>query len=370
MKKRKELLAVLAVMSLLSFTACEIYDSSYPNGDGLPEDNSSTADDDFSSENADDSDVVAGSNTVVEFDEYSIITRDPDEIALLSPEECAYQFLSALCLNDTEMIDLYAGGSGHDDYTNVRMDSKLTSFGKNDEYLSDNYIGQAYISVHESDCDTFEVGKHQYSIIIDGNSNNGIIDYFGKKEDTLPALSIETHSCDATKADALEFLNLYISEYKADERMSDGNLNEPSYELMHILIHDIDTDESGIFDIDGVNLYLAERYGFATIDDYPEMEQYLREKCGTDIGEDTFTNADCVHGTSEIALTFDKSEWLTNSDAYTYVFNFGFYSDFARIEKCAEAVFTFTWDFENRYVTLTDVSYTKLSDLPCAAADI
>ncbi len=268
---------------------------------------------------------------------YSVSARDYASIDALTLEQRANEFISALCLQDTEVLEMYIGGK-IDKLDSVKMDAYVKSI--------EGEIAKVGVTVYESNSAGLPVGEHEYILDL---TQNGIcyVSFFG---------TAEKH-------------NEYFNGTKTS--ISEDALTEDGYFFCYLSIRigaitDIDVYHnakhtgmlgSSLTDLETITKYLYDRFGIEDINDYPEIKDRIYQDRQIENGKEMFF-VNCAHGA-------DSSPWIFDNysiDGNKYSFTFTFYSDFAYISPALKA----TYNFEKRdgcdILTFTGITSEKLGD--------
>ncbi len=276
---------------------------------------------------------------VIEYS-YSVTARDFDSIYALTDEERAHEFVSALCLNDTEIVNYYIGGSINS-FDSVKMNAYIKSF--------ENSVGTVILTVEESDSTAFTVGEHEYIIEMDDitNTQYSYVTFFGTADDY---------------AEYLKGASLPISD---DDLFNDGYIFSSraidlgycdTLDIHHMIRHTHPkTWDYYSVDVENYSKYLSDRFGIDGINvlDIKELSNYIITENGEkkiDIG--------CAHGGTVMPHTFEKFE----QDGIKYSYTFVFYSDFAYISPTQKVTYTFEKRDGCDILTFTGITTEKLGD--------
>jgi len=249
---------------------------------------------------------------------YSVTARDFDSIEALSHEERAKEFISALCLKDTEIVNQYIGGSINA-LDSVKMNAYVKSF--------EGEVGTVVLTVEESDSPAFAVGEYEYVIEMDEiyNTQCSYVTFFGTAEaydEYLNGTNFPLRISDDT------FINDgYRFSYDAIRL---GYTND--LDIHHMIKHKHPDSAVGTTTLESYSKYLSDRFG---MDDISTLESKEIIKA-LENGE-TNIRIDCAHGGTVIACLFEGFE----QDGAKYSYTFTFYSDYAYISPTQKTTYTF-----------------------------
>ncbi len=312
-------------------------------------------------EDADDMSQKNNEEFLLEKGEYKITATDFDSIMLLSQEQMAWEFLSALCIGNIKMINQYLGGGGHDEYKNVSMDAVIEG-----EYeIDDQYTGYAVkvkLNVHESECDTFPVGEHDYLLTFHNCIEASWVKYFGPVEDYIKT-KFEIEEFDKKTQDAINFaqaftdFHLNLTESASKEILFPEKFDD---DFRHIVNHTIGgyaTRDEIVEDCLGVlTKYLYLSFGY-NVHDHPEILIYFEYY--SEIDDEIYYELSCVHGGAVYCGTLEKVEKTAAGCNITIAL----YTDYAYVEKAKEITFVFEKNDNSNIMRLTDVLCKMLSEV-------
>lgn len=269
---------------------------------------------------------------------YSVTARDVNEIYSLDPQKQAEEFISALCLGDSEVLEIYIGGT-IDRFDTVKMDAyiKNAQIAENDSVVLYATVG---LNVYESQSPAFPVGEHEYILHILESPYLSVVSFFGDKAFLKEYLSNEKNeiSDDEKVNDAFGFVERNAIRLGFVNEISDvRNHNEES--VFHLAQHTCLTLASygyEFLEYDVFLKYLYDRFGIDNIDNYPVIKKELNSK-KTDIDGRILYNMSCGHGAMSTAHQFEKYE----KEEGLYKISFIFYSDYAFISPCRRNTYLF-----------------------------
>ncbi len=254
--------------------------------------------------------------------DYSVTLRNVNDIFEASPKKQISEFISALCLGDKEIVDIYIGGS-IENFDSIKMDAYAT--------LTDNYTtALVYLDVQRSESPAFPEGQYQYLLKLNESPYLSVIDFFGKMEKyALYNATISAYyTSDPLLDDALRFT------YQDLIRLGDYSENIENH-AFHIMQHSLPNAEDGYSDYETIEKYFFDRFGIEVNKSYSIKRELDGKKTVID-GEEKYM-VGCAHGADASANIFEKIEQNGNK----YSISFIFHSDFAYISESERRIFTF-----------------------------
>ncbi len=263
--------------------------------------------------------VITDETEKIEYN-YSVTARDYASVDALTLEERANEFVSALCLKDAEILEIYIGGK-IDKLESVKMDAYVKSI--------DGEIAKVGVVVYESSSTALPVGEHEYILDL---TQNGVcyVQFFGtaEKQKSFFNGTKENISEDALIEDGYDFCRYAI-------RL--GGIS--NIDVYHTAKHTRPDLNSPLTDLETFSKYLSDRFGIDDINDYPEIKDSLYADRRFENGKEMFF-VDCAHGATSSAWIFEN--YSTDGNKYSYTFTFC--SDFAYISPALRV----TYNFEKR----------------------
>ena len=270
---------------------------------------------------------------------YSVTARDFDSIQALSHEERAKEFISALCLKDTEIVNQYIGGRINA-LDSVKMNAYIKSF--------EGEVGTVVLTVEESDSPAFTVGEYEYVIEMDEifNTQCSYVTFFGTADaygEYLNGTNFPFNISDDT------FINdgYRFSHYAI--RL--GYISK--LDVHHMIKHTHPDSAVGTTTLENYSKYLSDRFG---MDDINALESKELLKA-IENGETTI-RIDCAHGGTVIACLFEGFE----QDGAKYSYTFTFYSDYAYISPTQKTTYTFEKHDSLDILTFTGMTVETLGE--------
>lgn len=254
--------------------------------------------------------------------DYSVTFRNVNDIFEASPKKQISEFISALCLGDKEVVDIYIGGS-IENFDSIKMDAYAT--------LTDNYTtALVYLDVQKSDSPAFPEGQYQYLLKLNESPYLSVVEFFGKAEKyaLYNAPITAYYTSDPLLDDALRFT------YQDLIRIGDYSENIENH-AFHIMRHSLPNAEDGYSDYETIEKYFFDRFGIEVNKSYSIRRELDGIKTVID-GEEKYM-AGCAHGADASANIFEKIEQKGNK----YSISFIFHSDFAYISESERRTFTF-----------------------------
>ncbi len=280
---------------------------------------------------------------------YSVTARDYASIDALSIEERANEFVSALCLKETEVLEMYIGGKINN-LDSVKMDAYVKSV--------EGEIAKVGVTVYESEAAGLPVGEQEYLLNL---GQNGVcyIAFFGTNEkytEFNDQLDLNV-SDDALIQEGYDFCNWSIRLGTITDIVDvyhnakhTGRLDSPD-----------GSEYDSYADLETITKYLHDRFGIEDINEHPE----IKTKIYADKYDDRDNKFDkemffvsCGHGADASPWMFDGYSVDGNKYSYTFIFH----SDFAYISPTLKS----TYNFEKRdgcdILTFTGITTEKLGN--------
>lgn len=368
--RNKKILVTLLCASMMAVTAgCEVNDDSSENQGGqnsIDLSSESVGDESINSSdeggNEDSGDIEDNSSSSADDSEnaqntYSVSAKTWEEVDALSIQDKAEEFLSALCLNDTEALGIYIGGTSAGQFKNVKLDAVITDTISTSDY---EMVYAVDVDVAQSDVSTFAEGKAEYTLRISNDGNGAYVSCF-MPSDKAKEADYPRVSGDELGLDGYDFATAYFDVYINDGVFENSQWqNDFTAKLIHVIRHTIPSNDVNSFTVDDFNSYIAKRFGFDTIDSYAGALELLREMCAVEGDENTFNY--CEHGGNVIAQSMRDVEKTDKG----YSLTFDFYGDFACMYKVASCTLTFESSEGEDIAKLVDISFDKTNDTPIA----
>ncbi len=269
---------------------------------------------------------------------YLVSARDYASIDALSLEERAHEFVSALCLKDTEILEIYIGGKINN-LDSVKMDAYVKSI--------DSEIAKIGISVYESSSTGLPVGEHEYLLDL---TQNGIcyVQFFGTAEKQKEILN-------GTKLNISENVLIEDGYDFCRYAIMLGSIN--TIDIYHTAKHTRPDLESPLTDLETFSKYLYDRFGIDDINNYPDIKNKLYEDRRIENGKEMFF-VNCAHGGTASSWIFNG--YTVDKDKYSYTFTF--HSDFAYISPTQKVSYYFEKRDACDILTFTGISIENLED--------
>jgi hypothetical protein len=269
---------------------------------------------------------------------YSVTARDYASIDALSLEERANEFVSALCLKDTEVLEMYIGGKINN-LDSVKMDAYVKSI--------EEGIAQVGVTVYESEAAGFPVGEHEY--ILDLNQNGVCYVCFFNTTEKFTEFNKQLKSViseDTFIQDGYDFSRFSI-------RL--GGINK--IDIYHNAKHTRPDLEYPLTDLETFSKYLYDRFGIEDLNDYPQIKDELYQNRRFENGEEKFF-VDCANGAAASPWIFEG--YTVDGNKYSYTFTF--YSDFAYISPTQKVTYSFEKRDDCHILTFTEIITEKLGE--------
>lgn len=291
---------------------------------------------------------------------YEVTKRTVDEIFFdLSPEKQAEEFISALCLGDSEIVEIYIGGA-IDRFDTVKMDAyiKNAEIAQNDEVALCATVG---VKVYESESPAFPIGEHEYVLHILESPYLNVVSFFGTAETLVKNLSVPTNeiSDDEKVNDAFGFVERNAIKLGFINDIPDVRKhNEES--IFHLAQHTCLTLVSygyELLEYDVFLKYLSDRFGIDNVNDYPVIKKEIKER-KTEVEGKTYYNMSCGHGAMSTVHQFEKYEKEGNE----YKISFIFYSDYASISPAKRIIYLFEEIENSDILRFVGIETEKISE--------
>lgn len=353
--KRKTLLTLATTLALLScMTACSIED---PSSEAIGGDNSNVTQSTTSDSTPDATDTPSDDSAAAPADRYELTATTEDAIRALSEEALCEEFLKTLCNGNSELLEYYTLGSDHSALSTFDATYTIDSTNTDMGFLR----ADVTLDVISSDSPDFAQGSSQYVLSVYENGMP-LVTFIPKDSERMTAESVSENLVDIP-ADGYEFSKKYIANMLyPDYEISNAqwkDVEDLNASLVHLIRATVPTNDAGAFDIEGLNDYISQRFGYSTIDTYPDGYELIKSTCPADQDNEEILYTDMGMGGNVLAYTAREPEINYDTNEYTYIFDM--YSDFAYLEKCGELTFTYTLIDDNEYLTLTDVTYNDIN---------
>ncbi len=295
---------------------------------------------------------------IIEYN-YEVTARTVNEIFGISPEKQAEEFISALCLGDKDVVEIYIGGA-IDRFETVKMDAyiKNAQVSENDEVVLYANVG---LNVYESESPAFPKGEHEYVLHILESPYLNVVSFFGSADTLMNNLSVPTSEISDNEKvnDAFGFVRRNaIALGFIDEIPDIRKHNEES--IFHLAQHTCLTLASygyEFLEYDVFLKYLSDRFGIEDINSYPLIKKELNAR-KTNIEGKTYYNMSCGHGAMSTVHQFEKYE----KEGNVYKISFIFYSDYASISPAKRVVYLFEEDEDCDILRFIGIETEKISD--------
>ncbi len=353
--KKTSILTLMTTLALMaSLTACSIEDPSSTALDGDNADVTQTTPDSQPDSAPDEITDNTGNDTADNADRYELVATTEDAIRELSEDKLCEEFLKTLCNGNTGLLGYYTLGEDHSAFEGFDAIYTINSTSAGNGYLS----ADVTLEIINSECASFDEGTTaQYELrayeggmpLIEFVPDGAYTPY--ELLDTLVDIP----------ADGYNFARAYMAnmfdknnEYSNEQWQGVEDLNAS---LIHLIRATIPTNDAGAFSTDDLNTYLSQRFGYNTIDTYPQGLEMLNQSCTRDQENEDIYYTNMGMGGNIIAYTAREPQIDFDTNEYKYIFDL--YTDFALLEKCGEVTFTFTLADGNDILTLSDVAYTE-----------
>ncbi len=357
--KKTSILTLMTTLALMtSLTACSIEDPSSTALDGDNADVTQTTLDSQPDSAPDEITDNTGDDTADNADRYELVATTEDAIRELSDDKLCEEFLKTLCNGNTDLLGYYTLGEDHSAFEGFDAIYTINSTNTDRGYLT----ADVTLEIINSECASFDEGTTAQYELHAYEYGMPLIELVPKSKDYTVLTSFElSESIVDIPADGYNFARAYIAnifdknnEYSNEQWQDVEDLNAS---LIYLIKATVPTNDAGAFDTEGLNTYLSQRFGYNTIDTYPQGLEILNQTCTRDQENENIYYTNMGMGGNIIAHTVREPQINFDTNEYKYIFDL--YTDFAFLEKCGEVTFTFTLADGNDILTLTDVAYTE-----------
>lgn len=300
--------------------------------------------------------------------EYAITARDYEAVySELSNEQMTREFLSAICLKDLEVLQLYMQGDTTEELMKINADVKIDGGKTVTEYFDgrpfDGIETRVKLTVSESDSECFPVGEYDYVLLVRKTGAFGV-EYFGPEE-RYPAFQ---SSAVPEKSSSPALYNAYkfVEEFYRNVRLSlskdaiDPNSNFDS--LMHLAVHTrmaLGEEFTFTTTLEEFKEYVSLQFGYTDEAVLDRFANALSKAPYATVDENGVYTVCCAHGYGSLSYDLTSIELKDGNYVYTYAV----YSDSAHTLQCKENVFVFKPNPDSDTMTLVDLGSTSLNDL-------
>jgi len=290
--------------------------------------------------------------------EYVVKAHTFDEMYALTHEERAKDFLSAICLDDREMLDYYIQGESVDTLLQCDLDAAITDTVD----VQFGYCATVQLDVKKGVDGIIPAGKYDYTLLIN-EASPMVVGYFGPSDrfDAFNNPKIPDMSIDYSAYCSYKFVEEF---FRNAMKTSMAALDTDKYfdSIYHLAVHSlmsIGEDFTFTTTADGFKMYLTERFGYT--------DEALLERFVAKLDEDGSAVKDeygvytvsCAHGYG--SLVYDLTD-VSSKDGRTKL-SYVIYSDSARTVQCAKAEFVFEENENSNIMKLVDIKYEKICNL-------
>lgn len=299
--------------------------------------------------------------------EYAITARDWDDVKKMPLEKQAKEFLSALCLLDREVLEIYMVGDTVDELLKIKADAVISNPTDivvfYDEHPYEAYSVDVTMSVRESESDLLPIGIYNYTLRL-GEASSIPVEYFGPTEryEIFNGSEIPKKESEPVLYNTYVFIqNFYRNN---EEKLGNEAINpETQFEnVLHLAVHALmEMEDDYIFEttLSEFKEYMRLRFGYTDEAVLNRFANALSKKVyATDKGNGVYAVC-CAHGYG--SLMYDLMKLERNDTQYSFYFDI--FADSAHTVKCAETVFTFEENKDSDVMTLIDIQYKTINDL-------
>lgn len=266
-----------------------------------------------------------------------------------SPEERLTLFLDSLCSGNIELVDVLTNGWGHEEYKDVQMEYEILSKDVSEPY--GECTASVLINVTESNCDTFPVGEHTYTLTsryLPDTSFIFMVRDGNDLSDNIPETTDEKFH------DARLFGDRYL------DFCFYPDLGTPDYDKLFSLM-ELDLYEKFMVKYDGFTIeelrqHMKERFG-GNEESYPELEERFASRYNEEVGKYQYPYGQCKTTYAKRISEVEKTE---NGYKITYEY----FSDMSYLQKCMEITLTFEANGYNDVMMLTAIERNIVTDVP------
>ncbi len=299
--------------------------------------------------------------------EYKVTTIDWTDLDRLSPEEKAREFLSAICLSDSDVLSMYMQGDTIQELIKVKADAKIADGKEITEYYGEypykGYETKVLFEITESGSDLFPVGTYEYILKIMDTSVLSV-EYFGAS-DRYGVNIIPDKQTSPALYDTYAFIDEIFHYNAADLSNAALDVDLHFDSLFHIAIHSLMAlHEDYIFKttLDEFKEYISLRYGYTDNAVLQRFADKLTRVTYASVDENGVYTGSCAHGYSSIIRELKSIE---EKDGLV-VFSYTMFADSAQMLPCEEVSFTLRKNENNDLMTLVDIKSEKLNSCEVA----
>ncbi len=300
--------------------------------------------------------------------EYEISARDYDSIyENLSNEQMTREFLSAICLSDLEVLQLYMYGDTTEELMKIKADVMIDGGKIVTEYFDeipfDGLETKVKFIVSQSESDIFPVGVYDYILYVRKTGAFGV-EYFGPAE--RYAAYQKAYAPDENASPVLYNTYKFVEEFYRNIKLAmsdealDPNVNFDA--IMHTAVHTrMALGEDFVFTttLEEFKEYISLQFGYTDEAVLQKFANALSKAAYATVDENGVYTVCCAHGYGTL------SNYLTSIEMKDgqYIFTYAVFSDSSYTVQCREDVFTFEENKDSDTMTIVDVKSTKLNDL-------
>ncbi len=320
--------------------------------------------------------------------QYEVTARSWEEAVELSQKEKAKEFISAICLNDKEALEIYLQGDTVDELSKIKADIEIISEKEFVEYYDillknkvgtviagdqvdeqykglpsfECYLAEIMMSVTESESEFFPIGIYNYTLKI---SHTGFlfVNYFGPTEryEIFEGSEIPESTNTALNKSykfIQDFLRFNSSSVNSDSLNPASNFDN----ILHIAVHTLmSLNENFIFTttLDEFKEYMSLQFGYTDESTLQKFAKTLSEKSYAELNDDGSYTVCCAHGYSSFMYDLTDIRKVDN----LYVYSYTFYADSAHTVPVKEMQFTFVENKDSDIMTLRNIKTANLNSL-------
>ncbi len=301
--------------------------------------------------------------------EYKITARDYDSIyENLSNEQMTREFLSAICLRDLEVLQLYMQGNTTDELMKIKADVMIDGGKVVTEYFGDTPFDgletKVKFIVSESESEVFPVGVYDYVLLARKTGAFGI-EYFGPDDGyaSFQKAIVPDKSASPVLYNTYKFIEEYYRNFPIATADDVLNTDVNFVSIMHLAVHTrMALSEDFIFTttLEEFKEYVSLQFGYTDEAVLNRFANALSNAPYATADENGVYTVCCAHGygtLSNALVNIEMSDGL-------YAFTYAIYSDSAYTVQCREDVFIFEENKDSDVMTLIEVQSTTFNDLP------
>lgn len=300
--------------------------------------------------------------------EYKITARDYESIYTnLSNEQMTREFLSAVCLKDLEVLQVYMLGDTTEELMKIKADVMIDGGKTVTEYFNgipfEGLETKVKFIVSQSDSKHFPIGVYDYVLYVRKSGAFGI-EYFGPEE-RYPAFQnavVPVESTSPVLYNAYKFVEEFYRNIKLalSKEALDPNVNFDA--IMHTAVHTrMALGEDYIFTttLEEFKEYVSLQFGYTDEAVLNRFATALSKAAYASVDENGVYTVCCAHGHGSLSYDLTSIEMVDGK----YVFTYAVYSDTAHTVQCKEDIFTFEENKDSDMMTLVDIRSTVINDL-------